>query len=634
MQSKLKRVHEESKLKSAALEDATKRYREVAVRSSEMSRLYDVLKLEKNKYMNQIQASKQRSLEMQEKIRILSGEVEILRTELAAKEKELSNQKLEALNAVSARDLMRQETNKHMLVYREHRDTVDQNASSLSVLQNTVESQERELILLKTQYEKTIEERNSRVSQLLERNDELCLLYERFNLQEKVLVKAEMEMQNRLDDIKQLQLEETDLTRHITLLRTTSTKTDDSRETVCALQEELEAIRMLETYLTTRAEDPFYKECEALLKTKREDDKSRGKCRISDNGYFFETCRILAVCSSHTEIIGAMNKLSVNMEAMLKKRAKNLPGKDPTAQDLAKRFNQLSAKLAQKEELLLEKELIINEVESLTTRLQDQVTQSREQSNTRNTEMSDLNYRIKSINRVMMSTVSELAMNQAQALRLEQERTEKQELLKFAEDNMAKGLAPSLEMQQAWEKAEMTRLKQSIERSNAKQELATQVDMLGIQPDDVQVAPESGVTESIFFSLPNGVRTTACPRPNAYISDAQKDTTLDGNPIHELPIPKPYGQFAPLKPSAMSVPMMRMARKQVAKEDPPSVATAEEYSTVVATSAYSIANFASMTPASMASVPMTPATPSGKTSATPNGNNALRFPSVSATAIV
>jgi hypothetical protein len=51
----------------------------------------------------------------------------------------------------------------------------------------------------------------------------------------------------------------------------------------------------------------------------------------------------------------------------------------------------------------------------------------------------------------------------------------------------------------------------------------------------------SACREDAQFYFHNGVRTTALPRPNAYIPDS--DMPMD------LPVPKPYGAYTPFKPA-------------------------------------------------------------------------------------
>ena len=74
-------------MKELVIVDLSKKCNEVSNRLKEFSALYDVVKNERNKYVNLIQASSQALAEMKEKIKILLNEVEILRNESLAKDK-------------------------------------------------------------------------------------------------------------------------------------------------------------------------------------------------------------------------------------------------------------------------------------------------------------------------------------------------------------------------------------------------------------------------------------------------------------------------------------------------------------------------------------------------------------------
>lgn len=65
----------------------TQQFTEMQQRLKEFAKLYDVIKNERNKIVNQIQTSTQISAEMREKIKILANEMEILRTAVAQKER-------------------------------------------------------------------------------------------------------------------------------------------------------------------------------------------------------------------------------------------------------------------------------------------------------------------------------------------------------------------------------------------------------------------------------------------------------------------------------------------------------------------------------------------------------------------
>ena len=99
-------THEELKVKELVILDLSKKHTETAIRLREFSKLYDVVKSDRNKYVNQIQASAQALAEMKEKLKILQNEVEILRNESVAKDKALSKEHLEHGNGFYARDAL------------------------------------------------------------------------------------------------------------------------------------------------------------------------------------------------------------------------------------------------------------------------------------------------------------------------------------------------------------------------------------------------------------------------------------------------------------------------------------------------------------------------------------------------
>ena len=82
-----KETKEELKIKELIIVDLSKNFSETNNRLKEFSALYDVVKNERNKYVNLIQATSQALAEMKEKIKILQNEVEILRNESLAKDR-------------------------------------------------------------------------------------------------------------------------------------------------------------------------------------------------------------------------------------------------------------------------------------------------------------------------------------------------------------------------------------------------------------------------------------------------------------------------------------------------------------------------------------------------------------------
>ena len=70
-----------------------------------------------------------------------------------------------------------------------------------------------------------MEERNYTGIQLIDRNDELCILYEKCNMQQTVLKSGELEIARREEEIRLLDLQVSELVRRVEVTRRTLTLT-------------------------------------------------------------------------------------------------------------------------------------------------------------------------------------------------------------------------------------------------------------------------------------------------------------------------------------------------------------------------------------------------------------------------
>ena len=461
---------EDLKMKELIILDLTKKCNETNNRLKEFSALYDVVKNERNKYVNLIQASSQALAEMKEKIKILQNEVEILRNESLAKDKALAKERLAHQTAQGARDGLRLDTNKCQAQYRLKQEQVEQQIVEIDKLNSIINTMEKEMLQLKKKYEMAVEARNYTGIQLIDRNDELCILYEKSNIQEQTIKKGEIEIRKREDEIRMLHLELAEVQRQIEVTRKQMPRMPAYAEQILCLQQELAMEREMTEML----------------------------------------CRDLETPSNSD-------------------RWRQLEGEDPDMDQLAAKVQVLEERLNDKKEQLLEKELVLEEVSSLSDKLRRQASEGRADTLALAKKVNEFQARIKETTRKMMATVSELSMYQATAMKLQQEKHDREVDLEDAAWRVKNGTAPSEETEHEWYRMERERLRrqeEAMERANRR-------------------AQESQMPAQI-------TRTTAEPRPNAYIPD-------------ELGIPKPYGGLAPFKPSEAGA-TMRHIRKPEPKE--------------------------------------------------------------------
>jgi hypothetical protein len=80
-------------------------------------------------------------------------------------------------------------------------------------------SLEKDMLNLRKQYEQVCESRNYTGIQLIDRNDELCILYEKANIQENILRNGEMEIKKLEDEIRMIKIEIAEQKRRIDVAR-------------------------------------------------------------------------------------------------------------------------------------------------------------------------------------------------------------------------------------------------------------------------------------------------------------------------------------------------------------------------------------------------------------------------------
>ncbi|RKO93586.1 hypothetical protein BDK51DRAFT_24341, partial [Blyttiomyces helicus] len=468
IRNKYRSIKLDLSVKEMAIFDASKRCSESVTRLREFATLYDVVKNERNKYLNQIQATLQRAAEMKEKIKILSNEIEILRHEIMNKDRELARRRQQNTAAYALRDGAKNEANKLLAQYRERRDEIEQHLSRIETYNMLIAAAEADLQTLKDRHEAAARTRNSVGVQLLDRNDELCILYERLNVQDSTLRAGEVALAEREDELRKLGLVVAELARHVELGKREAPHAVEEEKKLLALEEELEQARKEVARLSGVMESP----------------DGEGRCR-------------------------------------------DLGGEDPGQKELLGKIKLLEETLAEKEEKILEKDLVLEEVSTLTNRLKRQTLEGRQETGEVAARINELGKKLKHVTKAMMARVSELSMHQALAMSLYQEKCEKQTLLAEARARLEAGEVPTEAIERDFIRAERARLKHDKERQDLRERRDRENAGGYVEIDD-------------SFYIYNNIRTTAEPRPNAYIPNASG--------VGELPIPKPYGAHAPFKP--------------------------------------------------------------------------------------
>ncbi|CAI2383705.1 unnamed protein product [Moneuplotes crassus] len=445
---------EELKVKELLILDLNKKFQETEFRLNSFVALYEDVRNARNKYMSLIQNSSQDLAEMKERIKILQNEVEILRNECSDKDRDLVDIKHNVTLAVYKRDSQRAELNKCDFKCRNKQSISGQKVNEGDKLNLIINSLEKDMNNLTNKYEAACGHRNYMGIQLIDRNDELCILYEKSNIHENILKSGEQLIREKEEEIRMLNLEHKERNRQLEVIRKKVPEVPELASKVATHKNELHDAKERVYDLSEKLEDP-------------------------DKHPIW----------------------------------RNLDGEDPDEEQLKAKIQVLEERLNNKKEMLLEKELVCEEVSNLAEKLRKQALDGRKNTLEIAERINEFKARTTELSRKMLATVSELSMFQSKALKLQEEKDRKEEVLETAVQRLEQGEPPTNDCEIEWERMEKNRVRriEESEKRRQRKELERQLPMMG-------------------------VKTHAVPRPNNYMRP-------------DLEIPRPYGGHPPFKPS-------------------------------------------------------------------------------------
>ncbi len=148
---------------------------------------------------------------------------------------------------------------------------------------------------------------------------------------------------------------------------------------------------------------------------------------------------------------------------------RDLGGEDPDQEALQAKIQVLEERLNNKKESLLEKELVYEEVSNLAEKLRTQALDGRKSTLEIAEKINEYKARTTELSRKMLATVSELSMFQSKALKLQQEKEEKEAIIDEAMRRLQSGLPPTDTSESEWERLERNRVRLENEKDDRTQ---------------------------------------------------------------------------------------------------------------------------------------------------------------------
>uniref|UniRef100_A0A0B6ZHL9 Cilia- and flagella-associated protein 58 central coiled coil domain-containing protein n=1 Tax=Arion vulgaris TaxID=1028688 RepID=A0A0B6ZHL9_9EUPU len=297
---------EDVKVREMQIFDYKKKIAEAETKLKQQQNLYEAVRSDRNLYSKNLIESQDEITEMKRKLKIMTHQIDQLKEEIQAKEAALVKEAVDYQRVEKEKDTLKVELQKMKQQAVNDKAYIEAQEAEERKLLKIIAEADAERLRQKKELDQVISERDILGTQLVRRNDELALLYEKIKIQQSVLNKGEVQYNQRLEDIRLLKLEIKKLRREKTILQKSVANVEDLRHEVYHIQRELL--------------------------------RERTRCKALEE-----------------ELENPMNI----------HRWRKLEGSDPSTYEMIQKIHTLQKRLIKKTEEVVEKELLIQEKEKL-----------------------------------------------------------------------------------------------------------------------------------------------------------------------------------------------------------------------------------------------------------------------------
>lgn len=248
---------EELKNRDNKISELKKNYADVKAKLAQQKQGYEAERTDRNLYSKKLVESQDEIAEMKRKFKIMSHQIEQLKEEIKEKEEKLKKGNFDHSRMKKQCELIKDQMEKAKKRQQQLNSDKETHQAEIKKLESRILEEETERNSQKQKYEETISERDILGTQLIRRNDELALLYEKIKIQQKTLQMGELAYKQRLEESRGLGIKEVALKRELHLCKQQVSNIDDLKRQVFQLQRDLLQERTKVKALSEELENPM-----------------------------------------------------------------------------------------------------------------------------------------------------------------------------------------------------------------------------------------------------------------------------------------------------------------------------------------------------------------------------------------
>merc|ERR1719316_1766138 len=230
---------EELKARDAKHAELKNSVADVKQKLSQQKNLYEAVKTDRNLYSKNCLESNDEIAEMKRKFRSMSHQIEALKEEIKEKDQLLIKEHFEKNKVKKSSEAIQDNLKKATRRMGMLQQLTEEQRSEVKKLEAAIAEAEQEQQNQRKEFDQVTSERNILGTQLIRRNDELSLLYEKIKIQQSTLQKGETQYKDRLEEIRLIQAEAAKLNRQMHVMTQESGNVGDYDKEVYHLERKL-----------------------------------------------------------------------------------------------------------------------------------------------------------------------------------------------------------------------------------------------------------------------------------------------------------------------------------------------------------------------------------------------------------
>merc|ERR1719261_519194 len=248
---------EELKNRDNKMSESRKNLSDVRAKLAQQKTAYEGVRTDRNLFSKNLVESQDEIAEMKRKFKIMYHQIEQLKEEIKEKDQALIKEHWDHTRMQKHCETIKDQMEKAKKRQQQLQGQKETQQAEIKKLESRLQEAEVDRNSQKRRYEEIISERDILGTQLIRRNDELALLYEKIKIQQRTLQGGEIAYKQRLEESRALAIKSAALKRELIIAGRKVTDIDDLKREVFQLQRELLRERTKVKALSEELENPI-----------------------------------------------------------------------------------------------------------------------------------------------------------------------------------------------------------------------------------------------------------------------------------------------------------------------------------------------------------------------------------------